>query len=902
MKMNEENIVLSDEQENFIKKAVDGCNILVDACIGSGKTTAIQTLCNELPQNLQILYLTYNKLLKIDAQSKIKNANVYVTNYHGFAYQALRKMEVKVGQEELITAFNTIHPRIDAYDVLILDEYQDIDSDIASMLQYIKETCQQLQIIAVGDMEQKIYDYTILDIPTFIDGFLDNYIKLEFTKCFRLSAEVASKLGRIWKKKIVGVNDNCNVEYMTPEQVTVYLSQQPTENILCLGHRTGKMSEVLNELESNYPDKFNKKTVYASIRDRDVFYNYPKKTSAIFTTYDMSKGMERPICVVFDYTYGYWKVRSEFPNQKYEILRNIFCVAASRGKQHIIFVKKPDEKMLEEETISDFSAFKQEFKPFFISEMFDFVYTADVDYCFSLLKIAQCNLEDDNGEIRIKNKDELIDLSPCIGIYQEATFFSKYSIDDSIKFMIKIHRTEYERMISKIRTGYDIDRLSFDEKILLLSALETKQERYFLQVNKPFVAEDDKILLHSRLSQVFSRDENVQVGCELPFFDNEYKLIPAFGGADVVKNDIVYELKYVSELSHKHFLQCACYVVALGLKSGVLWNTRNNTMFEIRVPDRELFLKSVIKTITKRQIEKLVNAPESDGEEKYFAVIDIETNTIKQPIAIGVVIAESDTFREVESKYYIIEPQCYKPSMYYDSLVCDEYRLTQRCTGSEAISDLLQLLNKYEVKSLMAYNAAFDQSFLPELGLYYWYDIMKIAAYRQYNKTILETDECCSTGRLKTNYKVENILRRLTGNDEYQETHNALYDARDELKILQLLGCPFDTYKQYANIATRFDVSKMTHCIPSPRINDKELWTIDDLKKRYNVSRRKIIGGFINLGLPYCKDGRKYLFVPEHVKLWEWRTQSITYRRKKTVLPEYQKLKPLVGWADFNIY
>lgn len=34
-------IQLSDEQQMFIDKALAGHNILVDACIGSGKTTAI---------------------------------------------------------------------------------------------------------------------------------------------------------------------------------------------------------------------------------------------------------------------------------------------------------------------------------------------------------------------------------------------------------------------------------------------------------------------------------------------------------------------------------------------------------------------------------------------------------------------------------------------------------------------------------------------------------------------------------------------------------------------------------------------------------------------------------------------------------------------------------------------
>ena len=42
-------VMLSDEQQQFIEEALQGKNILVDACIGSGKTTAIQNLCNALP-------------------------------------------------------------------------------------------------------------------------------------------------------------------------------------------------------------------------------------------------------------------------------------------------------------------------------------------------------------------------------------------------------------------------------------------------------------------------------------------------------------------------------------------------------------------------------------------------------------------------------------------------------------------------------------------------------------------------------------------------------------------------------------------------------------------------------------------------------------------------------------
>ena len=74
--------------------------------------------------------------------------------------------------------------------------------------------------------------------------------------------------------------------------------------------------------------------------------------------------------------------------------------------------------------------------------------------------------------------------------------------------------------------------------------------------------------------------------------------------ADAVKDDVIYELKFVSELTHEHFLQCASYVVAMGKKKGILWNTRDNTLYEITVPNKTLFMDAVTNAITKGAIKK----------------------------------------------------------------------------------------------------------------------------------------------------------------------------------------------------------------------------------------------------------------------------------------------------------
>lgn len=787
------NLELSSEQNEFITKALDGKNILVDACIGSGKTTAIQQLCNAFPPDKRILYLTYNRLLKLDAQAKIRNANTTVTNYHGFAMSVLRKANITCGVPELVCTFNREKPPIDMYDVLILDEYQDIEQEFADMLWYIKSTNPQMQTIAVGDMMQKIYDRTTLNVPAFMEEFLGEHITLSFTKCFRLSAPLAEKLGRIWQKEIIGVNDDCVVEEMTPEAVVEFLAEQQPKDVLCLGERKGLLSGTLNLLENRYPERFNKKTVYASIRDEDGNASKPGKNAAIFTTFDSSKGLERPVCVVFDYTEFYWDLRAGNPQTSREILRNIFCVAASRGKQHIIFVNS-GEAMLSEESLCAVGADDSQLGKMYISDMFQFKYKEDVEACYALLDVRPVRLSEDDRVIHVKSNDELIDLSPCIGIYQEAAFFGKRSLDAQIEdYFLRYPKERYK--LNAIRNA------TLDEKILFLTALETRQERYRTQVSSPFVPVAEGEMICSRLGGVFSPDDNVQIHCCIDFAKSENgpRFFSAKGQADVVKDNTVYELKFVSELTHEHFLQCASYMVALNIDRGVLWNTRNNTAFQIAVPDEQAFLNAVAKAVTKGIVPayyqpSLLSQLKEQPSNTAFAVIDTETNFRDQVMSIGIVLADAHTFQPIISRYYILPEEAEVRGMYSDALNLAETEITKHCDRIEATQEIVALLRRYGLPRIFAYNASFDKNHLCELADFTWCDIMWASAYKQFNPSISDDEDISKSGRLKRGAGVEPTMRRLRGDPSYHETHNALLDALDELEIMRRLGLSIERY------------------------------------------------------------------------------------------------------------
>ncbi len=177
-----------------------------------------------------------------------------------------------------------------------------------------------------------------------------------------------------------------------------------------------------------------------------------------------------------------------------------------------------------------------------------------------------------------------------------------------------------------------------------------------------------------------------------------------------------------------------------------------------------------------------------------FAVIDTETNWVDQVMSIGTVIADSDTFEVIEAKYHILPIECEIGGMYESTLFIETPVNPILCTRAEAIADLRAWFRRHGVHSIFAYNACFDRNHLPELRDFDWYDIMRLAAYKQYNSKIPATADCCSTGRLKRGYGVEPMLRLLSGNRTYHESHNAFLDALDELEIMLRLNLKTTDY------------------------------------------------------------------------------------------------------------
>ena len=177
-----------------------------------------------------------------------------------------------------------------------------------------------------------------------------------------------------------------------------------------------------------------------------------------------------------------------------------------------------------------------------------------------------------------------------------------------------------------------------------------------------------------------------------------------------------------------------------------------------------------------------------------IAVIDTETNWADEVMSMGVALSDSAELRPLGGRYYVLTPEYMVGGMYSGVLRLKEPGRTMLCSRQEALENLQEWLKEQKVQAIFAYNARFDLTHLPELASYAWYDIMRVAPYRQYNPFIPAGADCCSTGRLRRNYGVEALLQMMTGHASYRESHNALLDALDELTIMRLLGHDVNVY------------------------------------------------------------------------------------------------------------
>lgn len=631
-------IQFTDEQQLALQYAVDGYDVLVDACIGSGKTTVIQEACKRLYAiEKSVLYLTFNRRLLEEARKRIDPQHADVHTYHSYAGKVLNSCNIPSSSErEVPFLFTKRVKRAYKYDVIVVDEYQDVSEDLKDMLWHICRMSYNNygfcpQFLVVGDRDQKIMDNTAIDAVACMEelfSFLSKihgkeYRQIQFTNCFRLSAGYAAKIGQAWGRSIIGRNPDCKVGKKNLVQTALFLSQFEPKDILVLGNNMswGARAELQNMLESRFPEKFNKDTVYSSITERDGSRrNIDTSECAVFTTYDSAKGMERKVCIMCNFDDGYLKSRLEHQTSR-KVIKNLFLVAASRGKEYNIVCEHGKGHILNFSAIAEVSGkTKIDMRAEYISEMFDFKRKEDVDRCLEHIRTKEIqNPACDTIDIELTSGH--INLAPCIGIHTQAAYFDNYDVDMSV-LNARLER-EARGIVSKLPAYKESWPLW--KKILYLTAMTTGQDRYFKQITKSYLDKKSEDRVIERLSKHLPKDCDVEVPCAVVYrgcrdaangMEIGEKLVK--GRMDAIADGIPWELKFADSIKAEHLLQAAMYAIANCSDHAILWNLKTNEVQWVEVDDAQAFLEDALTCISKGQLycaeAAMMNAETQDVE------------------------------------------------------------------------------------------------------------------------------------------------------------------------------------------------------------------------------------------------------------------------------------------------
>ena len=121
---------------------------------------------------------------------------------------------------------------------------------------------------------------------------------------------------------------------------------------------------------------------------------------------------------------------------------------------------------------------------------------------------------------------------------------------------------------------------------------------------------------------------------------------------------------------------------------------------------------------------------------EHIAVIDTETTWSGAVMTVGIVIADASNYEIVGYKYYVIKEALREGGM-FDYVVHIKGINEEKVSRKKIADNISAFLMEHDVSSVFAYNAGFDKNCLAFMKDYIWHDIMRIAAYRQYNLSLI---------------------------------------------------------------------------------------------------------------------------------------------------------------------
>ena len=382
---------MSAEQRTVLDFIRAGYNVVVDACAGSGKSTTILSIAQELTGR-KIRQFTYNAMLRHEVKEKIQELgldNLQVHTYHSFAVKYYSAgAHTDTGIRQIIR--DNIPPKIPIpfADIIVLDEAQDmtylyfqlvvkmakdmvsLTEDMVSLTKNMisndinhksitNNLSKSFQLLVLGDYMQGLYEFKGADIRYLtkadqIWSILPYLQSPNFKKCtlqtsYRITHQMAKFVNRdmLGEERLKACRDGVPVIYIRRprqqiEKIVVSIirrlldeGESPSDIFILGGSVRGQKSNIRrmeNVLtEHDIP-------CYVPMNEVDSPDDRVIDGKVVFSTFHTVKGRQRKYVFVVGFDQGYFY---NSPNIDPTRCPNTLYVACTRAT-HCLYLLEDD--------------------------------------------------------------------------------------------------------------------------------------------------------------------------------------------------------------------------------------------------------------------------------------------------------------------------------------------------------------------------------------------------------------------------------------------------------------------------------------------------------------------------------------------------------------------------------
>lgn len=357
----------SEEQQNVIDTIRAGYNVQVDAVAGSGKTTTVLSLADQLSDKI-IIQLTYNAELKdeVIAKKEKYNQTMYLDNlsiytYHGLATKFYTDQAKRdIGISHVVTTNMKPRRKLPPIHILVMDEIQDMNELYYRFVcKFIKDIGTNIQLLILGDTYQGLYEFKGADTRflTYAPALWDNHStfpfkQLKLSTSYRVTNPIADFVNDVMlgSPRIQAQKYGHNVLFIrhtNPFDTAKIIAHRILEK-LADGFKPDDIFILAASVKSpNSPLKMVENILvskgvpcYTPMNETSSIKSSVIKNKVIFASFHQSKGRERKLVIVYGFDNSYFQYYNRDVDPK--VCPSTLYVAATRATDTLILIETGD--------------------------------------------------------------------------------------------------------------------------------------------------------------------------------------------------------------------------------------------------------------------------------------------------------------------------------------------------------------------------------------------------------------------------------------------------------------------------------------------------------------------------------------------------------------------------------